>query len=92
MSRREAYRAAMSRHGLQNEVSVVSGGQAQIDGQRAALRLVEHGDLPTALITYNDDTALAAMGVFAQQGIVVPVDISVIGWDDSQLAACRWSG
>ena len=92
VSRREAYRAAMSRHGLQTEVSVVSGGQAQIDGQRAALRLVEQGDLPTALITYNDDTALAAMGVFAQQGIVVPVDISVIGWDDSQLAGLSLVG
>jgi DNA-binding LacI/PurR family transcriptional regulator len=92
VARREAYRAAMSRHGLQTEVSVVSGGQAQIDGQRAALRLLEQGDLPTALITYNDDTALAAMGVFAQQGIVVPVDISVIGWDDSQLAGLSLVG
>lgn len=92
VSRREAYRAAMGRHGLQADVWVVPGGQAQIDGQRAALRLLEQGDLPSALVAYNDDTALAAMGVFAQQGIVVPTDISVIGWDDSQLAALSLVG
>ena len=92
VSRREAYRAAMSRHDLQSHVRVVPGGQAQIDGQRAALGLLEQGEPPTALIAYNDDTALAAMGVFAQQGIEVPGDVSVIGWDDSQLAALSMVG
>ena len=32
------------------------------------------------------------MGVFAQQGIGVPGDVSVIGWDDSQLAALSMVG
>jgi len=92
VSRREAFVAAMSQHDLASQVRVVPGGQAQIDGQRAALRLLEEGDPPTALIAYNDDTALAAMGVFAQQGIGVPGDVSVIGWDDSQLAALSMVG
>lgn len=86
VSRRAAFMAAMTRHGLHDQLRVVPGGQAQIDGQRAALRLLETGDLPTALIAYNDDTAIAAMGVFAQQGIAIPDDLSIIGWDDSQIA------
>ena len=71
---------------------VVSGGQAQVDGQRAARQLVEQGELPTALIAYNDDTATAVMGVLAQQGIAVPADVSVIGWDDSEAAALSLVG
>ena len=45
------------------------------------------GDLPTALIAYNDDTAVAAMGLLAQQGVDVPGQLSVVGWDDSEAAA-----
>ena len=71
---------------------VVSGGQAQVDGQRAARQLVEQGELPTALIAYNDDTAAAVMGVLAQQGIAVPAEVSVIGWDDSEAATLSLVG
>ena len=91
-ARRKAFVAAMSRQGLADSMRVVAGGQAQLDGQRAALALLDDGELPTALIAYNDDTATAAMGVLAQQGITVPGDISVIGWDDSQLAALSLVG
>jgi DNA-binding LacI/PurR family transcriptional regulator len=91
-SRRNAFIASMRRHELAEPLRIVPGGQAQIDGQRAARRLVEEGDLPTALIAYNDDTATAAMGVLAQQGVAVPGDMSVIGWDDSQLAALSLVG
>lgn len=91
-SRRDAFVAAVTRHGLRDSALVVPGGQAQIDGQRAALRLLEQDRLPTALIAYNDDTALAAMGVLAQQRMAVPADLSVIGWDDSQLAALSLVG
>jgi DNA-binding LacI/PurR family transcriptional regulator len=91
-ARRTAFEAAMRRHELQDSLQIVPGGQAQIDGQRAALRLLAQDERPTALIAYNDDTALAAMGVFAQQGIAVPDDVSVIGWDDSQLASLSLVG
>lgn len=92
VARREAYVAAMAAHGLGPSTRVLPGGQAQIDGQRAALQLLRDGDLPTAVITYNDDTAIAAMGVLAQQGIAVPRDLSVVGWDDSQVAALSLVG
>lgn len=96
VARQRAFVAAMQRHGLQDSLRVLPGGQAQVDGQRAALELLRdnrpEAELPTALIAYNDDTATAAMGVFAQQGIAVPGDISVIGWDDSPLAELAMVG
>lgn len=91
-SRAAAFGAAMRRHGLGDQIRVVPAGAAQIDGQRAARALLEQGELPTAVIAYNDDSATAALGVFAQQGIRVPEDISVIGWDDNQVAALSLVG
>ena len=81
------YQQAMAEHGLSAHARLISGGEDQLDGQLAANRILEHQQLPTAVITYNDDTAAAAMSVFAQQGIRVPEQISVVGWDDSALAA-----
>lgn len=91
-ARRQAFVAAMGRHGLTGSMRLVPGGQTQLDGQRAALALLDDGELPTALIAYNDDTATAAMGVLAQQGISIPGEMSVIGWDDSQLGALSLVG
>ena len=86
-SRRDGYAAAMRANGLGEEIRVVSGGQSQLDGQRAARTLLDDGSLPTALVAYNDDTAVGAMGLFAQQGIRTPDRVSVVGWDDQEAAA-----
>jgi DNA-binding LacI/PurR family transcriptional regulator len=85
-SRRAGYESAMRAHNLESFIRVVPGGPAQIDGQRAARALLAEGELPTALVTYNDDTAVAAMGLMAQQGIEIPRRLSVIGWDDNATA------
>lgn len=85
-SRRSGYKEAMKARGLGSEIHVLKGGQDQLDGQRAARRLLDQPELPTAVVAFNDDTAAAALSVFAQEGIEVPKQISVVGWDDSPLA------
>ena len=87
-SRREAYLSAMRDHGLTAEIHVVEGGQSHLDGYRAARALLdEDRELPTAIVAYNDDVAMAAMGVLAHEGVRVPEEISMIGFDDSRAAA-----
>ena len=87
-SRRHAYLAAMAAHGLAAESHVVEAGQSHLDGYRAARALLDEGrDLPTAIVAYNDDVATAAMGVLAHEGLRVPEEISMIGFDDSRAAA-----
>jgi DNA-binding LacI/PurR family transcriptional regulator len=86
-SRREGYAKAMRAHGLGSYIRIIPGGQSQLDGQRAVRTLLSEGDLPTALLAYNDDTAVAAMGLLAQQDIEVPGHMSVVGWDDGEAAA-----
>ena len=86
-ARREGYVAAMRARGLGAEVDVVPGGQRQLDGQRAAYGLVERGELPTAVVAYNDDVAVAVVSSLVQHGVDVPGRVSVVGWDDSEAAA-----
>jgi DNA-binding LacI/PurR family transcriptional regulator len=88
IARRDAYLQAMRDNDLETEIRVVlCDGEDQLDGQRAARALLdEDSDLPTAIVAFNDDIAAAAMSVLAQQGIDIPRDVSIIGFDDSALA------
>jgi DNA-binding LacI/PurR family transcriptional regulator len=86
-ARRAGYAKAMQAHGLGSEVRSVPGGQTLLAGQRAARALLQERDLPTALIAFNDDEAVAAMALLAQEGVAVPGQLSVVGWDDSETAA-----
>jgi DNA-binding LacI/PurR family transcriptional regulator len=87
VSRREAYANAMKARGLDSEIRIITGGQTQLDGQRAARVLLDNGEPTTALIAFNDDSAVGAMSLLAQEGIEVPGRFSVVGFDDSEAAA-----
>jgi len=84
--RRDAYLAAMHERGLGDEIVVVPAGVSQLDGQRAARALLHDHDLPTAVIGYNDDVAVGALGILALHGVDIPGQVSVIGWDDNAVA------
>jgi DNA-binding LacI/PurR family transcriptional regulator len=86
-ARRAGYAKAMHEHGLYSNIRILPGGQSQLDGLRAARVLLSEGHLPTALVAYNDDTAVAAMGLLAQQDIEIPGRLSIVGWDDGDAAA-----
>lgn len=53
--------------------------------------LDEHPDV-TAVFAANDVTALGAMSAIADRGLRVPEDVSVIGYDDTPIAASRYVG
>jgi DNA-binding LacI/PurR family transcriptional regulator len=61
-------------------------------GMRAARALLdEHPDV-TAVFAANDVMALGAMSELAARGLRVPEDVSVIGYDDTPIAATRFVG
>ena len=80
--RREAFRAEMERHGL--EVRIVAGGPTEEDGLHAFGSLRE--SLPSAVLAFNDRCALGLIEGLRADGLKVPDDISVLGYDDSQFA------
>lgn len=84
-ARRKGYRAAMKTHGLADLSRVIDGGEREEDGAAAARTLAAEG-LPDAVITYNDRSAVGLLDVFARSGIAVPGQVSVVGYDDSQVA------
>ncbi len=56
-------------------------------GFAPANELLRRGVEFTALISYNDISAIGAIRAFMNQGLRVPEDISVVGFDDIQGAA-----
>lgn len=55
-------------------------------GHRAADVLLGLPNPPTALVCFNDKTAIGAMAAAADRGLRVPADLSVTGFDDIDLA------
>jgi DNA-binding LacI/PurR family transcriptional regulator len=82
--RAAAYRETMVEFGFR--VREVPGAFTQAGGQAGARAVLEMSPVPTAVIAANDLIAVGAMGVFQSSGLRVPEDISVVGYDDSQIA------
>jgi len=86
--RYQAYFDTMKKHGLQvNEEYVLHGDFIKSKTSSEIQRLIENGKLPTALFSSNDDMAITAIELFKENGIKVPEDISVIGFDDIPLSS-----
>jgi len=86
--RRDGYAAAMRAHGL--EPDVIRSEYTDAGGEKAAARLLERGgELPTAVVAANDVNAVGALSTFADAGLAVPDDISVVGYDNTALSALR---
>jgi DNA-binding LacI/PurR family transcriptional regulator len=83
-ARAKAYRAVMREIGL--EPREVAGAFSHEAGQEGAREILSMARLPTAVLAANDLVAVGAMGVFQSQGLRVPDDVSVVGYDDSQIA------
>jgi len=56
-------------------------------GFEPANELLSRGDEFTAVVCYNDESAIGAIRAIMDHGLRVPEDISVVGFDDIQSAA-----
>ena len=84
--RRRSYRNRMTRLGLQEHTRVVTGGFTEVDGKTAAAQLLAEGELPTAVIAFNDRAAVGVMFELRRAGVDVPGQVSVIGYDDVRMS------
>ncbi|MGW0246965.1 LacI family DNA-binding transcriptional regulator [Nocardia goodfellowii] len=89
-ARRRGYRAAMQRHGLEPMVvpseHTDSAGLAAVQQLR---NLFSPSDFPTGLVCGNDFNAMGAMSGLEEAGLRVPEDVSIVGYDNTSLAALR---
>ncbi|MEU9348138.1 LacI family DNA-binding transcriptional regulator [Streptomyces sp. NPDC048278] len=84
--RRRGYRNAMRHHGLDAQIRVLHGDVTEEAGNKAGRLLLHGGDLPTAVVTFNDRSAIGVLTALWQAGVSVPGDVSVVGYDDSPLS------
>ena len=87
--RHEAYRRAMLAHGLVPTAAVPVPWRLDetYDGPLTVRRMRELGELPTAVVACTDATAMALIEALAAEGLVVPDDVAVVGFDDIPEAA-----
>jgi DNA-binding LacI/PurR family transcriptional regulator len=84
--RRRGYRSAMRRCGLEEHIRIVHGDGTEQGGERAGRHLLDSSDPPTAVVAYNDRSAIGILTVLRRAGVDVPGAVSVTGYDDDTLA------
>lgn len=90
--RRTGYKRAMKSHGLENEIQSVQGGFTEEGGIAGIRTLLSSHPRPTAVFVANDLAAIAVLEVLDTEGLRVPQDMSVAGYDNTAMAASHRLG
>lgn len=89
-ARISGYWAALSAAGIATGTEQVEFAGFDFEsGQDVARRWLERRERPTAVVAASDTQALGVLSAAAEQGLRVPEDLSVVGYDDTHVA--RWS-
>src|SRR5262245_19494599 len=84
--RRTGYQAALAAAGVLAAPELVQSGNFEIpSGYEAARKLLALSEPPTAIFACNDNMAVGVLRAAAEAGLRVPDDLSVVGFDDSEL-------
>ncbi len=79
--RLEGYRRAHREMQIELDDSLVfNAGSSIEEGEKAALQLLNEMPNATAIQTYNDLVAIGAAGLFLNQGLRIPEDLSIVGF------------
>jgi DNA-binding LacI/PurR family transcriptional regulator len=76
----------MRRRGLADCIRVIPGDHTEDSGLRAAGTLLRQSELPTAVLAFNDHSAVGLLDALSRAGVDVPGSVSIVGYDDSPLA------
>lgn len=77
------FKEAMAENDLMiNKKYIEYGAYTRKGGYQAAKELLSRAELPTAVFAANDQMAIGVINAIQEEGLSVPEDISVIGFDD----------
>ncbi len=89
--RRAGFEAALEAAGISQPRSLIADGTYTFEsGLQAGERLLDLLPRPTAIFCSNDEMAAGVLHVARQRGLDVPADLSIVGFDDTSLAAHIW--
>src|SRR5437762_3987600 len=86
LARRDAFKTSMEEIGLPVSPEQIVVGDHTMEGGMRALDLISVRNCPTAVLCSNDMTAIGLMREAYDQGINIPQDLSVVGFDDIRLS------
>jgi LacI family transcriptional regulator len=85
--RLRGYHAAMAGAGVLPDARLVAESNFKVEGGfESAARLLALSDRPTAIFAFNDPLAIGAMRAARTQGLRVPEEVSIVGFDDTNEA------
>jgi LacI family transcriptional regulator len=88
MGRLAGYRRALTDFGVPVDPGLIEGrGFERRDGYETVRRRLDRGVDFTAVFAMTDMSATGALAAFDEAGVRVPEDVSLVGYDDIQLAA-----
>lgn len=89
--RERGFKDAVRKAGLSlGDCPVETGLYTLESGIAAGQRLLDLSRRPTAIFAANDDTAAGVLAVAHQRHIDVPGELSVVGFDDMEIAQIVW--
>lgn len=90
-ARSKGYIEAFAQVGLrEQDMSWVDGDFTLSSGVEAASKLLDSPDRPTAILAQNDDMAAGALIAARERNIHVPNQLSITGFDDSEISRLAW--
>ncbi len=89
--RRRGFEDAVAAAGIKLPRSLIAEGNYTFEsGIAAAEKLLDLSPRPSAIFASNDEMAAGVVHAARQRGIEVPDQLSVIGFDDTPIAAHMW--
>ncbi len=90
-TRLAGYRAALAAAGIEEDGALIAKGDFTYEsGLVAARKLLDLSRPPTAIFGANDDMAAAVVSEAHRRGILIPDQLSVVGFDDTPIAVKIW--
>ena len=85
-ARRAGFEAVLAEAGITGDDRVIAEPWGVSGGMRAVEQLLARRTLPTAIFAESDEMALGALQVLRRAGLDVPGRVSVVGFDDHEMA------
>ncbi|WP_026478856.1 LacI family DNA-binding transcriptional regulator [Alkaliphilus transvaalensis] len=87
VARLEGYKTALreANISIDNEL-IIEGGHRYKSGYEGAKRLLELEEPPTAIFATNDEMAIGTLRAALEQGLDIPEDLAIVGFDNIDMA------
>lgn len=83
----QGYRDALDTHGIEVDEDLIrAGAYSSESGYAAMLDLLRAETKPTAIFASSDEIAMGVLAALHEQGVRVPDEMAVVGFDDNPLS------